>query len=102
MHDEILVKSLIVEKPDVASKLCFPYFIQYSFTIIIPLRIMLDAAFLWFSKCEISFFISLLEITNAIAPSDLTQYSFVYHDNCRKQSVKLTLVRKPPRATQEF
>lgn len=49
-----------------------------------PLSITLNATFLWqFSKREISFFLPLLKITNAVTLNDPTQsISGVYHDNC--------------------
>lgn len=50
----------------------------------IPLGIIVNAAFLWqFSKREISFFLPLLKIMNAMTPGDPTKsISCVYHDNC--------------------
>lgn len=50
----------------------------------IPPGIIFNSTFLWqFSKREISFFLPLLRITNAMTPDDPTQsISCVYHDNC--------------------
>lgn len=68
--------------------LLLSYIFQIVFEILqkfyTPLGIIVNAAFLWqFSKREISFFLSLLKITDAMTPDDPTQsISCVYHDNC--------------------